>query len=130
VVRVIKIGTVSCEPTELASKLTQQIKSDLGIGGGSTVTLIQTGHLILVDTGFDREWLDTPENDERNATGLASSLGYLGLMAEDIDAVFITHWHEDHFGNLGIFHRAERLALKGMVERFGLHDYTKVDDEE
>lgn len=129
-VRVIKLGTLCCEASEPASNFTQQIKFDLGIGGGSTATLIEADRRILVDTAFDYECLDTPSNSERNAAHLVRALRDSGIAAEDVDAVFITHWHRDHFGNLEIFNKAARLAPKGLVERLGLENCQGVDDQE
>jgi len=129
-VRIIKLGTVCFTPSEVASTFTLKIKSDLGIGGGSTATLIDGERKILIDTSFDCEWLDDPGKNERNASNLVRSLGDLGIVPGDVDAVFITHWHRDHFGNLGVFHKAARLASKGLVERFGLEDFVGVDDQE
>jgi len=128
--RIIKLGTICFTASEIASTVTLKIKSDLGIGGGSTSTLIDGERKILVDTSFDCEWLDDPINNERNASNLVRSLGDLGIVPGDIDAVFITHWHRDHFGNLGVFPKAQRLASKRLVERFGLEDFIGVDDQE
>ncbi|MBF8304708.1 MAG: hypothetical protein HW399_1083, partial [Dehalococcoidia bacterium] len=106
-VKIIKVGTTYIAPSEQASNILLQIKRDLGIGGGSTVTLIEADRRILVDTGFDYEWLDTPVNGQKNAENLMRSLKDLDMVPDDIDVVFITHWHKDHFGNLGIFNKAE-----------------------
>ena len=45
-----------------------------------------------------------------------------GLVFNDIDIVFITHSHLDHYRNIGMFARAKTL------EYFGLWDGNKVDD--
>ena len=129
-VRVLKVGTICLEASEFASTLTHQIKSDLGIGGGSTVTLIEAEQRILVDTGFDCEWLDTISNDERNIRDLTGALKDLGIRAEDIDVVFITHWHRDHYGNLEAFKDARRMASRPLLERFRLDGFTGLDDGE
>jgi glyoxylase-like metal-dependent hydrolase (beta-lactamase superfamily II) len=129
-VKIIKVGTLCIEPSECASLLLQQIKLDLGIGGGSTVTLIESEKIVLVDTGFDYEWLDTPSNDERNAKNLVRALRDHGITPDDVDAIFITHWHKDHFGNLGIFNRAVRMASKCAVERLGLEGFMGISDQE
>lgn len=128
-VSVVKIGTLCCEVSELPG-LSQQVKHELGIGGGSTVTLIQGVATLLVDTGFDYESLNTKINNTRNARTLAMALKLMGIRPEDIDAVFITHWHRDHFGNLGLFDKAEHLASKGLVERFRLKGFRGVNDGE
>jgi glyoxylase-like metal-dependent hydrolase (beta-lactamase superfamily II) len=116
-VKVLKVGTIRLEASEMASLLTLQIKSELGIGGGSTVTLIEGEKKILVDTGFDYEWLNTPENKKQNARNLVGCLHNNGLKPDDIDIVFITHWHLDHFGNSGIFKKAACLVSKPLAER-------------
>lgn len=130
VVKIIKVGTLIYEASELASMLALQIKSDMGIGGGSTATLIEADRKILVDTSFDYEWVNTPDNNKRNARNLTRALGNLGVKPDDIDIVFITHWHRDHFGNIGIFKKAMHLASKCLVERFGLKDFRGIDDRE
>lgn len=130
VVKIVKVGTTYIAPSEQASNILLQIKRDLGIGGGSTVTLIEADRRILVDTGFDYECLDTPVNDQKNAGNLIWCLKDLDMVPDDIDVVFITHWHKDHFGNLGIFNKAERLAPNGIVERFGLKDFRGIENQE
>jgi len=127
-VRIVKVGTICLEPSEPASAFTQTIKSELGIGGGSTVTLLQADRRILVDTGFDREWLDTAGNNQTNAADITRDLKTQRMTPDDVDAVFITHWHRDHFGNLDVFRKAERVASKNLAARFGLDDFRGVSD--
>lgn len=129
-VKIIKVGTITQEASEIPSTLNLQLKSELGIGGGSTVTLITVGQRILVDTGYDYEWMDTRANDKRNTMNLNRALETQRISPGDIDIVFITHWHRDHFGNLGIFKNARRMASKSMVKRFGLGDFIGVDEGE
>jgi glyoxylase-like metal-dependent hydrolase (beta-lactamase superfamily II) len=128
VVKIIKVGTLCHEASEMASTFNLQIKSDLGIGGGSTVTLIETNKRILVDTGYDCEWIDTPDNNKSNAQSLRQSLSKQGITPHDIDVVFITHWHKDHFGNLGIFKKAQFLASALLVKRYGFKDFIGLND--
>jgi glyoxylase-like metal-dependent hydrolase (beta-lactamase superfamily II) len=116
-VKVLKVGTIRLEASEMASLLTLQIKSEMGIGGGSTVTLIDGEKKILVDTGFDFEWMDTAKNKKKNEQNLVRSLRDNGLKPDDIDIVFITHWHMDHFGNSGIFKKAACLVSKPLADR-------------
>jgi glyoxylase-like metal-dependent hydrolase (beta-lactamase superfamily II) len=106
-VKIIKVGTLCNEVSEMASTFNLKLKADLGISGGSTVTLIETEKRILIDTGFDYEWVDTPENHKSNARRLFQALCDEKITPVDIDIVFITHWHRDHFGNLGIFKKAQ-----------------------
>jgi glyoxylase-like metal-dependent hydrolase (beta-lactamase superfamily II) len=56
-------------------------------------------------------------------------MGNFGLSPDDIDCVFITHWHRDHFGNIGVFKDAEIIVLKSLADHFGL-DFTGVSDVE
>ena len=84
----------------------------------------------MVDTGFDYEWLDDASNNQRNAANLVRCLREWEITPDDIDVLFITHWHRDHFGNLDVFSKAKRLASKGMVERFQLEGFVGTDDQE
>jgi glyoxylase-like metal-dependent hydrolase (beta-lactamase superfamily II) len=127
-VKIIKVGTICHEASEIASAFNLQIKSDLGIGGGSTVTMIEAEKRILVDTGFDYEWIDTPDNRKSNARNLRYALRDAGITADDVDIVFITHWHKDHFGNLGIFKKAHFLASGLAVDRFKMAEFTGLND--
>ena len=129
-VRIIKSGTICFEPSEITSNLTYQIKTEMGIGGGSSVTLIGRDRKILVDTGFDFEWMDTPENNIGNADNLSMALKSSSISPDEIDMVFITHWHRDHFGNLEIFKKATKLASKSTVEKFYLTAFKGVSDGE
>ena len=55
-VEIIKIGSCSIDPGNVASSIYKKLKNQLGIGGGSTVTLIKENkEVLLVDTGFDFE---------------------------------------------------------------------------
>ncbi len=130
IVKVIKIGTITHEASEIPSVYNLQLKYDLGIGGGSTVTLVEANRRILVDTGFDYESVDSAENKKRNASNLTGALKDQGIKPDDIDIVFITHWHRDHFGNLGIFKKARYMAAKPLVKRFGLDNFKGTDDGE
>lgn len=118
------------EASEFPSPLTQHIKFGLGIGGGSTVIFIEAERKIIVDTGFDYESLDTPFNQERNAENLTIAMQNWGITADDIDVVFITHWHRDHFGNREIFKKAVPIASQRLVERFGLEGFKGVAEGE
>jgi len=128
IVKIIKVGTLCHEASEMASTFNLQLKSDLGIGGGSTVTLIEAAQKILVDTGFDYEWKDTPDNNRSNARNLRQALRNEEITPDDIDIVFITHWHKDHFGNLELFKKAHFLASRLLVERFELEYFSGLDD--
>ena len=51
-----------------------------------------------------------PEKCKQNNLKLIQSLDYFGLKVEDIDIVFITHWHLDHFANIKLFKNSEILT--------------------
>ncbi len=116
-VQIVKIGSLLVEPEADERYIT--LRALLGVGGGSTVTLIrsETGKLILVDTGFDREWDRSEENLRRNAESLLSALRSVGLTPDDVDVVFLTHHHLDHMGNLHLFTSASWLGPKPLEER-------------
>jgi glyoxylase-like metal-dependent hydrolase (beta-lactamase superfamily II) len=129
-VKLIKQGNCTLEAIENPSLLTTNIKYSLGIGGGSNVILIETDRRVLVDTGFEYESRQEPGDFERNGRQLIRALADCGYTPDDIDAVFITHWHLDHFGNLKVFPKAEHLASRALVEEVGLKDFTGVEDGE
>ena len=59
----------------------------------STVTVIRTGErTVLVDPGCSK--------------GLTKDLINASLAPEDVDVVFITHGHPDHYLNIGLFREA------------------------
>jgi glyoxylase-like metal-dependent hydrolase (beta-lactamase superfamily II) len=129
-VTIIKAGTLCHEASESTATFTLQLKSELGIGGGSTVTLIKSDRTILVDTGFDFEWLSHLSNCESNTRNLTHALKEAKVAPDDIDIVFITHWHKDHFGNLSVFKNAQYMASKGLIERFNLDHFIGVMDQQ
>ncbi|MGW8195245.1 MAG: MBL fold metallo-hydrolase, partial [Desulforhopalus sp.] len=72
------------------------ITADRGALGWSTVTLVRgAGYNLLVDTG---------SYGDRGI--LLSRLGEAGLKPEEIDAVFLTHFHYDHMLNFDLFTNA------------------------
>ena len=126
-VRIIKSGTVTLEAFEEPDLRAVGLKELCGIGGGSTVTYIESDARIIVDTGFDFESRLSEENSERNRRNLIHCLSVSGLRPADIDIVFITHWHRDHFGNLGLFGESEIVTAKAAVEKYGF-DFVGVGD--
>jgi glyoxylase-like metal-dependent hydrolase (beta-lactamase superfamily II) len=117
-VRVVKVGSCTVDPGNAVSPLFIRLKQQLGIGGGSTVTLLRGPEgLLLVDTGYDNEDDPSPANDEANWRRLQARLGEAGVDPAEIAKVFLTHLHRDHAGNLERFPGARwycpRLALDG-----------------
>ena len=130
--KVIKIGSCTLDPGNVASPVYAKLKNQLGVGGGSTVTLIREGEEVLVvDTGYDREADGSQANREKNWYELKLLLGFHGVAPTDITKVFITHFHRDHFG--GIEHLAHaqwychRLALADCREAIR-EKFLPVDD--
>ena len=110
-VKLVKIGTLAFEAFEKPDPEIRIMKYFCGIGTGSNVVYIETGDRnIIVDTGFDYEDNFRGENTETNRENLINSLKHHRITPEDIDSVFITHWHRDHFGNLDVFQDAEIMA--------------------
>ncbi len=122
-VRIVRTGTIPIEQFELPT--VWSIKRRMGISGASSVTLIKNEtSTLLVDTGFDNEADASLLNKERNGQKLRERLLTMGYNPKDIDYVFITHWHQDHSGNLELFTNAKiftsRTALshRGLKKRF------------
>ena len=123
-IKIVKNGTLTVEAFEEPSLKDISLKNLCGIGGNSSVVFIESDAKILVDTGFEEDL-----SVEMNENLLINDLKRFGIKPEDIDAVFITHWHLDHFGNLPVFKESEILTSKTAVERFNL-DYKGVKDGE
>ena len=69
-----------------------------------TITLVKSrGMRIIVDPG-------TVQNQQIIVQGLSDQ----GLELDDVDVVFITHSHLDHYRNLGMFPRAKVLEFWGV----------------
>ncbi len=69
----------------------------------STIVLVKDGGMnIVVDPG-------TAKSQEE----ISKALGEAGLSADDIDVVFITHSHMDHYRNIGMFRNARSLDYWG-----------------
>ncbi len=100
-VQIVKPGTISIESFEYPIAWID--KAMFGFKGGSTVTLIQQSRNILVDTGFDDEGNFSDNNAKLNEKILLAYLEGVGLEAKDVDAVFLTHQHRDHTGNVDVF---------------------------
>jgi glyoxylase-like metal-dependent hydrolase (beta-lactamase superfamily II) len=125
-VKVIKIGTCTIDPGNMASTTYTLLKHQMGIGGGSTVTVIkEKDELLLIDTGYDRESDISPENGECNWNLLRTSLQLNGINPSDITKVFITHFHKDHYGGIEYLknakwycHHLARVDFDGVMDNF------------
>lgn len=71
----------------------------LGSGSGGNATVVEAGRTrVLVDAGFSLRELD-------------ARLARAGLVAGQLDAVFVTHEHGDHVGCAVALARRERIPL-------------------
>lgn len=113
-IKIVKQGTISWDAFEEPDSPIMAIKRLSGIGGGSTVTYVESDARILVDTGFDYESDRGEDNIKKNRKALVHDLKDFGLKPSDIDIVFITHWHNDHFGNLGVFKHSRIMASQPL----------------
>jgi glyoxylase-like metal-dependent hydrolase (beta-lactamase superfamily II) len=112
-VEIVQFGSLSVQYGESAvfpvkrRMNVYQTKKDLGVCGESSITLVQTeGTTILVDTGFREENNVSPENLASNARHVTGALSAHGVDPDEVQEIFITHWHHDHFGNLILFPNA------------------------
>jgi glyoxylase-like metal-dependent hydrolase (beta-lactamase superfamily II) len=106
-VKVIKVGSCTVDPGNISSGVDVSLKYQLGIGGGSTVTIVhEDSDMLLVDTGCERESDSSPANDDANWQSLESQLTSHHFSVRDITKVFITHFHRDHYGGIERFEHA------------------------
>lgn len=71
----------------------------LGSGSAGNATLVEAGNTrVLVDAGF-------------SARDLARRLEQVGVVAEEIDAIVVTHDHGDHTKGMGVFARRHGTPL-------------------
>lgn len=129
--KIIKQGTLTFDAFEKPELSLIGLKKLAGVGGGSTVTYIESDKKILVDTGFDFEENLSRENIKQNNEKLIHSLNYFGLKPEDIDILFITHWHLDHFGNIDLFKNCEILTssiAEPPIDAIGIPDGRYIAD--
>lgn len=75
----------------------------------ATVVYVRVGNTrILIDTGWEGF-----ETGSQRPNRLLMELDYHGIAPSDIDEIFITHWHADHYYNLPLFHNA-RVVYAGL----------------
>ena len=88
-VKVIKIGSCTIDPHSAFSSLKINLNYQMGIGGGSTVTLIKEEEdLLLVDTGYEKETDFSQTNDKNNWKLLSSLLQLQRINPSDITKIF------------------------------------------
>ncbi len=108
----------------------RDMERELGVLNLATVTLVETdGKKILIDTSWEgRKDYYSPVPDEQNR--LVMELKYFGLQPVDIDEIFITHWHGDHWENIYLFPQA-KVYYAGCTPSFVTQNLepTSVDNE-
>ncbi len=116
-VRVIKIGSCTVDPGNMASPLYAHLKRQLHVGGGSTVTLLRDEKdLLLIDTGYDNEGDTSAANRRANWQALRMHLALAGVRPGAITKVFVTHFHRDHCGGLEYLPRARWYCLRAALD--------------
>lgn len=111
-IRIIRAGTTMRDHEVWSSGFPESTKirkleKSLGVLNLATVTLVQTdGKNILIDTSWEDFDEDTAEDMLEN-NRLILELQYFKIKPKDIDEVFVTHWHGDHYLNLPLFPNAQ-----------------------
>ncbi len=86
----------------------------------ATITLIKDGNnKIIVDPGV-----------LENQKMLVDKLKKEGLSASDINIVFITHSHIDHYRNIGMFPEAKTLEYYGLWDKNTIQDWPEQFSED
>ncbi|MGD9381031.1 MAG: MBL fold metallo-hydrolase [Candidatus Thorarchaeota archaeon] len=77
----------------------RDLEREIGVLNLATVTLVETdGKKILIDVSWEGQKEFEPFADERNR--LVTELKYFGIRPVEIDEIFITHWHGDHWESI------------------------------
>ncbi|MFW9803124.1 MAG: MBL fold metallo-hydrolase [Candidatus Thorarchaeota archaeon] len=108
-IKILRSGTTLRDPEawqyQYENEAHRNWEQLLGTFSLATVTLVKTDGLnILIDTGW--------EPTETEANRLILELKYYELRPKDINEIFITHWHGDHFLNIPLFPQA-RVVYAG-----------------
>jgi glyoxylase-like metal-dependent hydrolase (beta-lactamase superfamily II) len=103
-------------PTTLFPKLTPEIIKELGIENGvegsmSAFLLEAEGKKALFDTGLN----------EKMSTGIPDRLKELKISPDEIDYIFITHFHFDHIG--GLIDANDKIYYKNAKIYFSKDEY-------
>jgi glyoxylase-like metal-dependent hydrolase (beta-lactamase superfamily II) len=86
------------------------------------VLLRGRGHVALIDVGYsDRDYGAHLAQRYRieNRRSPRQVLAECGVAPEDVDTIFITHAHFDHFGNVEDFPNATFFVQREEIERWG-----------
>jgi glyoxylase-like metal-dependent hydrolase (beta-lactamase superfamily II) len=114
---VIKNGDLLLKPNENPFKTDLESRKSRGQTGASTVTYISNSKCsIIVDTGFEFESNMSHSWKEKNHARFIGILKKHDIHPEDIDYVFISHWHRDHYGNINVFKNSKILTTVDFSE--------------
>jgi glyoxylase-like metal-dependent hydrolase (beta-lactamase superfamily II) len=104
-------------PHEKHFRRFNKVLEQIGVKTSSTVTYVKSdGQDILIDTGDEYSMTKTPEK-LRTKNRVVHNLRFHEIEPEDIDEIFITHWHWDHTGNIPCFPNA-RILYAGVTSGF------------
>jgi len=108
-ITIVRAGILLRDPAIWYKGYTNQeiraMSHEFGITSQSTVTLVKTDGLnILIDPG----WIDVGKPNR-----LLPDLQFFGLGPADIDEIFITHWHSDHWKGISLFPET-RVTFAGI----------------
>ncbi|MFW9841591.1 MAG: MBL fold metallo-hydrolase [Candidatus Thorarchaeota archaeon] len=104
------------------------LERELGVLNLATVTLVETDRKkILIDTSWEgqKDYFSRVSNEENR---LVSELHYFGVMPTEIDEIFITHWHGDHWENIYLFPQAT-IYYAGQPESLVKKTLEEIDAE-
>jgi glyoxylase-like metal-dependent hydrolase (beta-lactamase superfamily II) len=142
--KIISVGTIYRDHGEWSTitdyerdfRWFREVLTQIGIRTSSTVTYVKSdGQNILIDVGYDHPMNENPKAF-RKKTRIIHNLRYYGLEHEDIDEIFITHWHEDHSGNIPFFPKVRILYagvtpsyVKKRLERYNVdNEFSRLDE--
>ncbi|MFW9794135.1 MAG: MBL fold metallo-hydrolase [Candidatus Thorarchaeota archaeon] len=109
-IQIIRSGNTIRDPEVWVSSHTgpeiRDLERELGVLNLATTTLVETdGRKILIDVSWEgqKDQFSRVSNEENR---LFLELQYFGVKPSEIDEIFITHWHGDHWENIYLFPQA------------------------
>jgi glyoxylase-like metal-dependent hydrolase (beta-lactamase superfamily II) len=93
----------------------RNLEERLGTLTLSTIILVKTAGInILIDTSWEG-YMPSIEKSLDDLNRLTLELQSHGIRPTDIDEIFVTHWHGDHYGNIPLFPQA-KVLFAGIKE--------------
>ena len=81
-----------------------------------TITLVRDGDFVIV----------TDPGILEDQQILVDALAKENLEVEDVNVVFITHSHLDHYRNVGMFPNAKTLEYYGLWDKGGIENWSEI----